>query len=319
MKILGLDPGFGITGWGFVSFHGSSLNQPTLHSYGAMTTPMGQPLSWRLADLQNQMEALLDRLQPDRVAMERLFFGKNITTAEGVYQARGVLLAAMGQRSIVPIELTPNQIKQSITGSGKARKPEMMRMVQMLLNIDEPIRSDDAADALGCAIAASAYSHLEYQQLQHREMADPKIDVAEESEEELELPGERYQWPGPSVPLDSEVHTTKNSRRRTDPVTGTIGSNSPADLDLEGFTEQIALGSEIRLLRSSTSQKKSKPGSKKPASRKKSSSQGKSSDSSNKSSAKPEAGPSAGTAALKKSGPSVKKGSEGRAKRKHLS
>ncbi|MCB1166119.1 MAG: crossover junction endodeoxyribonuclease RuvC [Leptospiraceae bacterium] len=168
MRILGLDPGFGITGWGFVSFRGSSLNQPTLHSYGAMTTTAGLPLALRLASLQNQFVELLDRLQPDRVSMERLFFGKNITTAEGVYQARGVLLAALGQKKIVPVELTPNQIKQSITGSGKSRKPEMMRMVQMLLNISEPIRPDDAADALGCAIAASAISNLEYERLQEQ-------------------------------------------------------------------------------------------------------------------------------------------------------
>ncbi|MCB1138808.1 MAG: crossover junction endodeoxyribonuclease RuvC [Leptospiraceae bacterium] len=167
MRILGLDPGFGITGWGFVSFRGSSLNQPTLHSYGALTTPGGTPLAYRLADLQTQFVELLGRLQPDRVAMEKLFFGKNITTAEGVYQARGVLLAALGVAGMVPIELTPNQIKQSVTGSGKAGKPEMMRMVQMLLNIDEPIRPDDAADALGCAIAASAYSDHEFRRLQN--------------------------------------------------------------------------------------------------------------------------------------------------------
>lgn len=165
MRILGLDPGFAITGWGFVSFRGS-LNQPALHSYGALTTLSVRPLSHRLADLQNQFVELLDRLQPDRVALEKLFFGRNITTAEGVYQARGVLLAALGQKGIVPIELTPNQIKQSVTGSGRAGKPEMIRMVQMLLNIQETIRPDDAADALGCAIAASAYSDREYANLQ---------------------------------------------------------------------------------------------------------------------------------------------------------
>tara|TARA_B100001939_G_scaffold259339_1_gene226308 strand:- start:31481 stop:32368 length:888 start_codon:yes stop_codon:yes gene_type:complete len=249
LKILGLDPGFGITGWGFVSFHGSSLNQPTLHSYGAMTTPTGQPLSWRLADLQNQFVALLDRLQPDRVAMERLFFGKNITTAEGVYQARGVLLAAMGQKSIVPIELTPNQIKQSITGSGKARKPEMMRMVQMLLNIDEPIRPDDAADALGCAIAASAYSNLEYQQLQHPEGIQPDLEEEAEIEWESESDADRISWPGPSVPLESQQVDSRIARmRRTlDPVTGQPLDSTSA-LDVESFTREIRLGSEIRIL-----------------------------------------------------------------------
>lgn len=257
MKILGLDPGFGITGWGFVSFHGSSLNQPTLHSYGAMTTPTGQPLSWRLADLQNQFVALLDRLQPDRVAMERLFFGKNITTAEGVYQARGVLLAAMGQKSIVPIELTPNQIKQSITGSGKARKPEMMRMVQMLLNIDEPIRPDDAADALGCAIAASAYSNLEYQQLQHPEGIQPDLEEETAIEWQSELDADRISWPGPSVPLESTQVDSRIARmRRTlDPVTGEP-LDSAADLDIGSFSSEIRLGSEIRILRAD--QKKEK-------------------------------------------------------------
>ena len=238
MKILGLDPGFGITGWGFVSFRGSSLNQPTLHSYGALTTPTGQPLSLRLAHLQNQFVELLDRLNPDRVAMERLFFGRNITTAEGVYQARGVLLAAMGQKSIVPIELTPNQIKQSITGSGKARKPEMMRMVQMLLNIDEPIRPDDAADALGCAIAASAISNLEYQQLQHPPQEVP-LTGAELAKESMTDP---VAWPGPSIPIEDSARL----RRRTSSMENLIS-------DSDQFAAMLQAGSEIRF---ATSEKK---------------------------------------------------------------
>ncbi|MBU43376.1 MAG: hypothetical protein CMN76_09165 [Spirochaetaceae bacterium] len=247
MRILGLDPGFGITGWGFVSFRGSSLNQPTLHSYGALTTPGGRPLSLRLADLQNQFIELLDRLEPDRVAMERLFFGKNITTAEGVYQARGVLLAAMGQKGIVPIELTPNQIKQSITGSGKARKPEMMRMVQMLLNIDEPIRPDDAADALGCAIVASAFSHLEYEQLQQTQS---KHDSGEDSPTS-ELQGEVDMGTGIGFEADAEYLRSKTS---PGPARSPSGEAPDEVMDASALLEgeipgQLGAGSEIRFLR----------------------------------------------------------------------
>ncbi|MCB1169251.1 MAG: crossover junction endodeoxyribonuclease RuvC [Leptospiraceae bacterium] len=243
MRILGLDPGFGITGWGFVSYRGSSLNQPTLHSYGALTTPGRTPLAFRLADLQTQFVELLGRLQPDRVAMEKLFFGRNITTAEGVYQARGVLLAALGRAGMVPIELTPNQIKQSVTGSGKAGKPEMMRMVQMLLNIDEPIRPDDAADALGCAIAASAYSDQEFRRLQNPSLAD---DLAEQS--------------NPMGHKDIIVASGSAPR----------GTESESNLSTEGAEDFTALGSEIRLQPASRSGGKNGASPKKSGSAKKS-------------------------------------------------
>lgn len=148
MKVTGFDPGYGITGWGCVT------DVPDLQSvsYGAIETVIGEKLHVRLADLYEQTEAILEQHKPDAVAVEKLYFGKNTTTAEGVYEARGVILACAGKLGIELVELTPNQIKKAVTGSGKAVKKDVIRMTERLLNLKLK-GPDDIADGIACAVA----------------------------------------------------------------------------------------------------------------------------------------------------------------------
>lgn len=148
MKALGFDPGYGITGWGCVS------DEPDLKavSYGSIETLIGEELPVRLADLYEQTHSILEQCKPDAVAVEKLYFGRNITTAEGVYEARGVILACAGKHRIKLVELTPNQIKKAITGSGKATKQDVIRMVQKIMNLKLK-GPDDIADGIACAVA----------------------------------------------------------------------------------------------------------------------------------------------------------------------
>ncbi|MCB1317471.1 MAG: crossover junction endodeoxyribonuclease RuvC [Leptospiraceae bacterium] len=155
MRILGLDPGYGRTGWGVVEYlpKGNPDRQLQALEFGVMETASADSLSVRLYELQRGIQAIIARHRPEAALMERLFFNQSTTTAAGVYQAQGVLLAALGAAEIECLELTPGQIKQAVTGSGRAGKPAVMDMVCRLLNIKAPIRPDDAADALAAAIA----------------------------------------------------------------------------------------------------------------------------------------------------------------------
>lgn len=123
-----------------------------LVQYGVLTTAPRQTLPMRLNSLYKGMNQLLDTYQPDQVAFEELFFSKNITTGMAVSSARGVSLLAVAQRTDEIYEYTPMQIKQAITGYGKADKKQIQQMVKLLLNMQEIPKPDDAADALACAI-----------------------------------------------------------------------------------------------------------------------------------------------------------------------
>lgn len=152
MKILGLDPGYGITGWGAVEC-GAPLRSV---AYGVLRTDANHTMAERLWQLQRETIRLLEELRPDVVSVEKLFFSRNTTTAEGVYEARGVLLSSAAGAGIPVLEFAPVVVKQAVTGSGKASKRDVILMVMRQLGIREKISPDDAADGLALAITACA-------------------------------------------------------------------------------------------------------------------------------------------------------------------
>ena len=149
MIILGIDPGLATLGYGVIQTHN---DKHRLIQYGTLITTPKQTLPMRLSALYTGMNQLLDTYQPDEVAFEELFFSKNITTGMAVSSARGVALLAVAQRTDNLYEYTPMQIKQSVTGYGKADKHQVQTMVKMLLGMNEVAKPDDAADALAVAI-----------------------------------------------------------------------------------------------------------------------------------------------------------------------
>ena len=149
MTILGIDPGLATMGWGAISYDGV---KPKILDYGALITPPDMPMPQRLMSLYDGVEELCRRFDPDDIAMEELFFCKNVTTAIAVGEARGAALVAMRKHTNNLFEYTPMQIKQAVTGYGKADKKQVQQMVKLLLNLPEIPRPDDAADGLAIAI-----------------------------------------------------------------------------------------------------------------------------------------------------------------------
>ncbi len=154
MRILGLDPGTATTGYGIVDVVEGELR---MVAYGVIATPAGDPAEQRLQSIYAQLNDLLARHRPQRAAVEQLFFGKNITTAIAVGQARGVLLLALAQAAIPVSEYSPPKVKEAVTGYGKAEKAQMQLMVRHLLDLAETPQPDDAADALAVAITHARY------------------------------------------------------------------------------------------------------------------------------------------------------------------
>ena len=149
MRILGIDPGVATIGFGLVEAERASVR---LLRYGVITTPAGLRLSNRLYQISQDMSDLLSQFKPDEMAVEELFFSKNITTGISVAHGRGVILLS-AYRSGVPVhEYTPMQVKQAVVGYGNAKKNQVIYMVQRLLGMKTPPRPDDAADALALAI-----------------------------------------------------------------------------------------------------------------------------------------------------------------------
>ncbi len=150
MLALGIDPGTAIVGFGLVR----ELRDGSLLAvdYGVITTPAGMPMPERLQIIFEQLTALIEKHKPDRAAVEEMFFGKNITTAITVAQGRGVILLTLNQAKVPINEYKPNFIKQSISGYGGAKKPQMQEMVRLMLGLESIPRPDDAADALAIAI-----------------------------------------------------------------------------------------------------------------------------------------------------------------------
>lgn len=150
MLVLGIDPGTATTGYGFV--REDPDGRLVAVDYGVITTQARMPMPQRLLHIYATLRALMTRYQPQQVAMEQLFFGKNVTTGITVAQARGVMLLAIAQHGLPMREYKPKEIKLSVAGYGSADKVQMQVMIQQLLELDAPPRPDDAADALAVAI-----------------------------------------------------------------------------------------------------------------------------------------------------------------------
>ena len=149
MTSLGIDPGYGIIGYGLVKEDG---RQFTPVQFGAIRTEIGAPMPQRLCELYNDLNTLLETFHPEEAAVEELFFNQNITTGIQVAQARGVILLALAQRGLRPASYTPSQVKMSVVGYGKAEKRQVMEMTRTLLGLKKVPHPDDAADALALAI-----------------------------------------------------------------------------------------------------------------------------------------------------------------------
>lgn len=149
MRIIGIDPGYAIVGVGVVDYTGNKFR---VLEYNAITTPAGMRPSLRLKHIYECMDEYLGKYSPDAVAVEELFFNTNVKTAIAVGQARGALLVCAANKNIDTYEYTPLQIKQAVTGYGRADKPQMQSMVKMLLGLNAIPKPDDAADALAVAI-----------------------------------------------------------------------------------------------------------------------------------------------------------------------
>ena len=155
MIVLGIDPGTAATGYGVVERNGSRLRAI---DYGCIVTASTTSLAERLLEIHASIGELIDTHQPGLVAVERLFFNKNVQTAFAVGQARGAVLLTAAQHGIPVFEFTPNEVKVAVTGNGRAPKDQVQRMVQVVLGLPELPRPDDAADALAIAICL-AHSH----------------------------------------------------------------------------------------------------------------------------------------------------------------
>lgn len=148
MKILGIDPGSGIIGFGLIA-KGSN---PKMIDAGVIRTTIGDETASRLVELYASLKELITELKPDVAAVEKLFFAQNVTTAMQVSQARGVILLALAESGIPIYEYTPLQIKMAMTGYGRATKAQIQEMVRVQLGLKQKPKPDDCADALACAL-----------------------------------------------------------------------------------------------------------------------------------------------------------------------
>jgi crossover junction endodeoxyribonuclease RuvC len=148
MIAIGFDPGTARLGYGVIE----SEPDPRPIDYGVIVTEPDLPMASRLLVIHGAVTELIDRHQPSAVAVELLFFARNVTTAMTVGQARGVILLAAAQRGVAVAEYAPSEVKQAVVGYGKADKRQIQEMVRIMLGLDEVPRPDDAADALAVAI-----------------------------------------------------------------------------------------------------------------------------------------------------------------------
>lgn len=156
MTILGIDPGIATVGFGVIRAEGG---RHTLVRCGAITTKAGLRLAVRLRQIYYDMLQLIDTFHPDAIAIEELFFNTNLTTGISVAHGRGVAILAGEERGVPMFEYTPLQIKQAVSGYGRADKKQMMRMVQQLLGLEKPAKPDDASDALAVAICHARFAN----------------------------------------------------------------------------------------------------------------------------------------------------------------
>jgi crossover junction endodeoxyribonuclease RuvC len=149
VRVIGIDPGTAITGWGVVTGDGNTLQ---MIAGGVITTASGTPLPQRLQIIYRDLVGLIEEWQPDEAAIEELFFSKNAKTALAVGHGRGAAMLALANAGLPIAEYKPLEVKQAVTGHGGADKHQMQHMVKLLLQLDDIPRPDDAADALAVAI-----------------------------------------------------------------------------------------------------------------------------------------------------------------------
>lgn len=160
MAVLGIDPGTAITGYALVEEDASG--EPRLLRYGVIRTQAGTPMPQRLCIIYRDVSELIQDLTPDAVAVEELFFKRNVTTAITVGQARGVVLLAAAQAGLTVYEYKPAEVKMALVGYGNASKRQVQEMLRMMLGLRDIPRPDDAADAIAVAIC-----HLHSRRLRH--------------------------------------------------------------------------------------------------------------------------------------------------------
>ena len=149
MRVIGVDPGIAITGWGIVEGDGGDLKMVAV---GVITTAAGTLLPERLQIIYRELTEIVNRWQPELAAIEELFFGKNAKTALAVGHGRGAAMLALANANLSITEYKPLEVKQAVTGYGGADKKQVQQMVKLLLSLDDVPRPDDAADALAIAI-----------------------------------------------------------------------------------------------------------------------------------------------------------------------
>lgn len=159
MIIMGIDPGTATTGFGFIQ---NTQDQYKILDYGCIKTAPNQPLSYRLQQINEDLQSLIKAWKPDAVAIEELFFSKNVKTAIHVAHARGAIMQQLSIHGYQVAEYKPQQVKEAVCGYGKAEKKQIQKMVQMIFSMDHLPTPDDAADAL--AIAFCHANNLKYQQ-----------------------------------------------------------------------------------------------------------------------------------------------------------
>ena len=153
MIILGIDPGLATLGWGVIE---DRQSKQTLLDFGCIITPPDMPFPKRLLTIQTDFRELLSQYTPDEIAFEELFFSRNVTTALTVGAARGVCIAQSAEYTGNVYEYTPMQVKQALTGYGRADKKQIQEMVKLLLSMEKIPKPDDAADALAIALTHAA-------------------------------------------------------------------------------------------------------------------------------------------------------------------
>lgn len=149
MRIIGIDPGYAITGFAVVDYNGNHFD---LVKSGAIETKAGVPLPVRLTRIYDDMQLLVNEYKPDAISIEELFFNRNTTTAIGVAQGRGAVLIVAAKNNVPIYEYTPLQVKQGVVGYGRADKKQVQMMVKTILNLEKVPKLDDTTDAIAIAI-----------------------------------------------------------------------------------------------------------------------------------------------------------------------
>lgn len=149
MRILGIDPGYAIVGYGVLDYRSNHFG---IVDFGAITTPAGMDFGRRLEIIYDEMQVLIEKTKPEAMAIEKLFYNTNAKTVIDVGQARGVLLLAAQKNHLPVYEYTPLQVKQSVVGYGRAEKKQVQEMTRIMLHLDKVPKPDDTADALAMAI-----------------------------------------------------------------------------------------------------------------------------------------------------------------------